>query len=300
VFSVSTQSVARSSSSLLRLALPNKGRLHQDTRTLLADAGYDLSGVSDRTLRVQVDEMLEVLFVRAQDIPQLIQDGLADVGVTGWDLVKESDFPLVDLLDLGFGRCRLVVATTQESQVTQVASLRPGSRVATSFPNSARRYFSELGLDMRLVDVTGAAEVAPHMGIADVIVDLTSSGETLRANGLRELATIVESTARLVCRSSSAKRDDVQALVLTLDSVLRARSQRYLLANVPLQSLERVKDALPGLSGPTVARIEGAGGERYAAISAVVSEKAVRTTISALRALGCVGILVTRIERLVP
>lgn len=284
----------------LRLALPNKGRLRSDIRTLMADAGYDLSCVSERSLRVQVDEGLQVLFVRTQDIPRLVQEGLADVGVTGWDLVSESEWPLVDLLDLGFGKCRLVVATTQDNTAEEVTQLRPGTRVATSFPNTARRFFSTKRVDVSLVDVSGAVEVSPHIGIADVIVDLVSSGETLRANGLRELETIVDSTARLVCRPSAAARADVQELALTLGSVLRARTQRYLLANAPLAALTRIKDKLPGLNGPTVARIEGSEGQRYAAISAVVPEASVRNTIAELRALGCVGILVTRIERLVP
>ncbi len=289
--------VASNRVSSLRLALPNKGRLSRDTRALLADAGYDLTAVSERSLRVRVDDELEVLFVRAQDIPELIQDGLADVGVTGWDLVVESERPLVELLDLGFGRCRLVVATTQDDSATSAMQLRPGSRVATSFPNSARRFFETKRLDMRLVDVSGAAEAAPYLGIADVIVDLTSSGETLRANGLRELETITESTARLVCSKSQAERAEVKALALALESVLRARTQRYLMANVPVRSLERVKAVLPGLNGPTVASVAGDSG--FAAIAAVVPEKDVRKTISSLRTLGCVGILVTRIERLV-
>lgn len=183
---------------MLRLAIPNKGRLHDDARSLLADAGLEVRAASDRALVASLGGEFEGIFVRAQDIPELVADGSADAGITGWDLVQEADRGLVSQLDLGFGRCRLVVAAREESGIRTLDDLAEGTRIATVFPRVTARFFAERGKAVTLVPVSGAVEAAPHLGIADVILDLTSSGSTLRVNGLREVATVLESTAHLV------------------------------------------------------------------------------------------------------
>ncbi len=287
---------------MLRIALPNKGRLSQDTKELFNDAGLEVRALSDRALTASLGGEFEAIFVRAQDIPEFVADGAADVGVTGLDLISECDRDLDIKLDLGFGRCRLAVAARDDGRLISISSLPANSKVATSFPNSARRFFAEQGLpSIEVVPISGAAEIAPHLGIADIIVDLVSTGSTLKTNGLREISTILTSTAQLVCpkdRSSwtGDKELALSELTLALDSVIKARGQRYLMANVPRDQLARVKEIIPGLNGPTV--IDVMNGGKFVAVHSVVPASGVYKIINALKSLGGEGILVTRIERL--
>lgn len=286
---------------MLRIALPNKGRLAEEARELLEDAGLDVRTSSDRALTASLGGEFEALFLRAQDIPEFVADGAADAGVTGWDLVQESDRALETLLDLGFGRCRLVVAVREDLPARAIEDLGTAPRVATPFPRLARRFFEARAPEAVIVPLSGAAEVAPHLGIADVVVDLTSTGSTLRVNGLREIGTILESTARLVARPGLAASHGgraLEVLVAALSSVLRARGQRYVMANVPRGALARVREVLPGIDGPTVVDVMDGG--QTVAVHAVVPAGAIYRTIADLKSLGGSGILVTRIERLMP
>jgi ATP phosphoribosyltransferase len=286
---------------LLRVALPNKGRLAQDTRDLFNDAGLEVRALSDRALRASLGGEFEAIFVRAQDIPEFVSDGAADAGITGLDLVDEGGRDVTSRLDLGFGRCRLAVAARDESGIVDISDLPPRTRVATAFPNVAARYFADAGLEVEIVPISGAAEIAPHLGIADVIVDLVSTGSTLRTNGLREVATVMWSTAQLIVSSnrsgwSPSKETALEELSTALESVISARGQRYLMANVPRDRLEEIRQILPGLNGPTV--IDVLDGGRHVAVHAVVAASSIYRTIADLKAAGGEGILVTRIERL--
>jgi len=288
---------------MLKIALPNKGRLATETRELFEDAGLDVRATSERALTASLGGEFQALFVRAQDIPVFVADGAADVGVTGRDLVCESGCALDSPVDLGFGRCRLVVAAREESGITKLDDLHGSPRVATSFPNLTRRFFDDAGRKVDLVPVTGATEIAPHLGIADVVVDLTSTGSTLRVNGLREIATILESTAHLVVTPTAFPRGSDRAraledLIAALTSVLRARDRRYLMANVPREALAEIRRILPGLNGPTV--VDVLDGGRFVAVHAVVPANGIYRTIAELKGQGAEGILVTRIERLMP
>lgn len=295
---------------MLRIALPNKGRLSEETRTLFNDAGLEVRSLGDRALTASLGGEFEAIFVRAQDIPEFVADGAADAGVTGWDLVQESQRPIESQLDLGFGSCRIVVAAKDDAGITsidQIGSVEHPARVATVFPRITRRFFESRGRPIDVVPVSGAAEIAPHLGIADVVVDITSTGSTLRVNGLREIETIMRSSAHLITASNgpsgvthgdASRVREFEELATALGSVIRARVQRYLMANVPRAALDAVRSVLPGLNGPTV--IELANGGAFVAVHAVVRADAVYRTIAQLRALGGEGILVTRIERLVP
>ena len=288
---------------MLRIALPNKGRLSDETRELFEDAGLPVRARGDRALTASLGGEFEAIFVRAQDIPEFVADGAADAGVTGWDLVCESGRELEVRLDLDFGRCRLVVAAREDSGIERLDDIVTG-RVATVFPRITRRFFNKPGCDIEVVPVSGAAEIAPHLGIADIVVDLTSTGSTLKVNGLREVGTVLESSARLVTRVAGSSPTDVNKaralddLATALESVLHARGQRYVMANVPRAALEQVKEVLPGLNGPTV--IDILNGGLHVAVHAVVPASAVYRTIARLKSLGGAGILVTRIERLMP
>jgi ATP phosphoribosyltransferase len=284
---------------MLRIAIPNKGRLNLDARSLLADAGLEVRTSSERALVASLGGEFEALFVRAQDIPEFVADGAADAGITGWDLAAESGRALTSRLDLAFGRCRLVLATRDDSSITSVAEIPAGSRVATVFPRLTREFFTAAGTSVELVPVSGAVEISPHLGIADFIVDLTSSGSTLRVNKLREVTTVLESTARLVVADTSrdaARARALDELTASLASVLAARDRRYVMANVPRSRLDEVKRILPGISGPTV--IDVMNGGAMVAVHAVAPADGIYRTINQLKAVGGEGILVTRIERL--
>ena len=303
---------------MLKIALPNKGRLSVDARELFADAGLPVRAQGDRALTASLGGEFEALFVRAQDIPEFVADGAADAGVTGFDLVAESGRELDQLLDLEFGKCRLVVAARDDAHIASLEDITGRRRVATVFPGVTRRFFERAGQPVEVVPVSGAAEIAPHLGIADIIVDITSTGSTLKVNGMREVATVLESTARLVVAGgvaamgpTSDKRQALDELTAALASVIRARGKRYLMANVPRAALARVRDVLPGINGPTVIDIlSGSGGQAgatagpnggdFVAVHAVVAASTVFRTIAQLKQLGGEGILVTRIERLMP
>lgn len=287
---------------MLRIAVPNKGRLSEEALDLFKRAGLPAQFRAERSLMAGLGEGFQALFVRAEDIPEFVADGAADLGVTGSDLVEESGRSVRELLDLGFGRCRLVLAVKEESPVSSTTDLPPGTRIATSFPHIAGRYFQEAGVPITLVPVSGACEITPHIGVADGIVDLVSTGSTLRVNGLREVATLVEASARLVGNVDRLSDPEVERriaeLVTALESVLRAERKRYLMANVPRAKLEEVREVIPGISGPTI--VEVLDGGTWVAAHAVVDADRLYQTINRLKALGAEGILVTRIERLMP
>jgi ATP phosphoribosyltransferase len=293
---------------MLRIALPNKGRLNQDCRELLNDAGLEVRASSERALTASLGGEFEAIFVRAQDIPEFVADGAADAGITGWDLVTESERTLESRLDLEFGRCRLVVAAREEGGIRSLNDLQGSPRIATVFPNLTRSFFAAAGKTVQVVPVSGAVEVAPHLGIADLIVDLTSTGSTLKVNGLREIATVLQSSARLITAAKPAadeprgrsldepRERSLNELVQALESVIAARGKRYVMANVPRDRLDEVKKVLPGISGPTI--IDLLNGGSMVAVHAVAPAASIYKTLTALKQLGGEGILVTRIERL--
>ena len=288
---------------MMRIALPNKGRLADGALELFELAGLKPEFRADRALVARLGSDFQAIFVRAQDIPGFVADGAAEFGITGRDLVEESHRSEVgELLDLGFGQCRLIVGVRDESTIKEPSQLVAGARVATSFPNLAVRFFQSLKIPIQVVSVSGAAEIAPHLGVADVIVDLASTGSTLRVNGLKEIGTILESTALLIGNQAALEVKDARQskdeLVAALESVLQARKKRYLMSNVPRDRLDEVRQVLPGISGPTI--VDVLDKDTWVAVHAVVDADAVYQTIARLKELGAEGILVTQIERLMP
>jgi len=280
----------------MRIAVPNKGRLHDPTVDLLERAGLTLVNGADRKLYADtVDPDVTVLFARSGDIPEYVADGAADLGITGYDQVRESAVDLVELLDLGYGACRLVLATPEASGLERVDGLAGGT-VATEFPNIAAEYLEEQGVDVDIVEVSGATELTPHVDIADGIVDITSTGTTLRMNRLAVVDEVLASSVRLFASPSVTDDPKVDQVATALGSVLAAEGRRYLMMNVPEDRLDEVREVIPGMGGPTVMDI--AGGDRFA-VHAVVDEDRVFETIAELKRVGASDILVTEIERLV-
>ncbi|ELY46271.1 ATP phosphoribosyltransferase [Natronorubrum sulfidifaciens] len=287
----------------MRIAVPNKGRLHEPTIDLLERAGLHLENGADRKLYADtVDPDISVLFARAADIPEYVADGAADLGVTGYDQVCEARVDNVEeVLDLEFGRCRLVLAAPEDGDIETVDDLA-GKTVATEFPNITADFFADTGVDPDIVEVTGATELTPHVEMADAIVDITSTGTTLKMNRLAVIDEVLASSVRLFGRDDVLDEPKVREVRTALTSVKQADGKRYLMMNVPTEMLDDVRDVIPGLGGPTVMNIageNGAAGEEKVAVHAVVNESDVFETITDVKRAGASDILVTEIERLV-
>jgi ATP phosphoribosyltransferase len=280
----------------MRIAVPNKGRLHEPTIELLERAGLHIVDGADRKLYAEtVDPDVTVLFARTSDIPEYVRDGAADLGITGYDQVRESGADLVELLDLDYGTCRIVLAAPEDGDISTVSDLE-GTTVATEFPTITAEFFEERGVDVDVAEVSGATELTPHVDIADGIVDITSTGTTLRMNRLAVVEEVLTSSVRLFASPEAADDPKVDQVATALGSVLAAEDQRYLMLNAPADSLDEIKDVIPGMGGPTVMDIAGTD---QVAVHAVVEEDRVFETISELKGVGASDILVTEIERLV-
>ncbi|NHN60342.1 MULTISPECIES: ATP phosphoribosyltransferase [Halorussus] len=287
----------------MRIAVPNKGRLHDPAMELLESAGLHAVDGADRKLYADtVDPEVTLLFARAADIPEYVSDGAAEVGITGLDQVREADpGNVAELLDLEFGQCRLVLAAPEDGDIRSVADVA-GKTVATEFPHITRQYFEQQDVEVDVVEVSGATELTPHVEMADAIVDITSTGTTLQVNRLAVVDEVLSSSVRLFARDDATDDEKVQQVVMALESVLSADGKRYLMMNAPQDRLGEVRDVIPGLGGPTVMNVESdedGNGDGMVAVHAVVDERNVFETINELKSVGASGILVTEIERLV-
>ena len=286
-------------SDIVRLAIPNKGRIAAPVMDLVEKSGLHLSEAGERRLISKtLDPHVEILFARPVDIPEYVATGAADLGITGHDMVIEREADVEELLDLELGKARLVLAVHEDSPVTSAKELK-GKKVATEFPIITRSYFGRLKVPVEVVLVGGACEAAPHLGIADAIVDLSSSGTTLKTNRLKVIDEVLVTSTHLIANRQSlkTKKEKIGEIRLALDSVLRARGQCYLMMNVKRSSLDTVRNVLPGLSGPTI--MDVASSEDLVAVHAVVSEERVYSLINALKRAGAKDILVMAIQRMV-
>ena len=279
----------------LRVALPNKGRLAEPALELLRNAGLDFE-LSERRLTAPVANAdVELLFVRTEDVAEYVADGLVELGITGADLVAEHGGPLRSVLPLGFGACSLVLAAPREREVRRLRDL-DGCRVATSFPRVTAAFLEREGVRAQVVEVRGAVEVTPQLGVADVVVDLVASGSTLRMNGLRPVATLLASEALLVARETADDDGRIGDLVDMLRSVIDARGREYMMMNAPADALERIRALIPGLSGPTVMPLADPA---FIAVHSVVERSQLWRIVPALKEVGARDILVVPIEKVI-
>ena len=281
------------------LALPNKGRLHEPALDLLEKAGIrviDRGMLYGRTN----DPEINVIFARAADIPNLVEAGAADLGVTGHDYVVEADADVEELLDLEFGRAELVLAVMRNSGIEDLSDLKPGLRVATKYVNIASNFFRRLGLEAEVIRITGAAEVMPHLKVADAIIDISSTGTTLKTHGLKPLKVILESSARLIANKKSleVKRDKLMEIKLAIESVLRGKGKKLLMMNVPDRFLKEVLSVLPAMAGPTIAEVKSE--ERMWEVYTVIDEDEVYRVVNLVKKAGAKDLLVIPIERVIP
>lgn len=282
----------------LRLAVPNKGRLAEPAVALLHEAGYRFEA-DDRRLFAPCENFpLDLLFVRAEDIPEYTADGVVDLGITGSNLVEERARTVAGGMALGFGHCLLQVAVPDERPLTVVSDLQ-GRAVATSHPRTTARFFADRKVPVELIEISGAVEITPLLGVADAIVDLVSTGSTLAVNGLRAIDTILASEAQLIRHPelSPEKAQRARQLETMLASVIAARRRKYLMMNAPADALDLIKKVIPGMQSPTVMPLADPG---MIAVHAVVDADKVWALLGPLKAVGATSILVMPIEKLIP
>jgi ATP phosphoribosyltransferase len=274
----------------LRIAVPSKGRLREPAIELLHDAGLGPETPGDRALAFPCrNAPVEALLVRADDVPEYVQDGVVDCGITGVDIVRERGANVVELQRLGFGACTLEAAVPTESDVQSIDDLR-GARIATSFPRLARELLPE---PIELVDVHGSVELAPRLGLADAIVDLVSSGSTLRTNGLRSLGLLLESEAVLI--GNPEPTAEAVDLAGVFRSVVDARGARYLMLNAPADALEEICALVPGSRAPSVLPLAEEG---MVAVHSVIPAADVWRLLPELERAGASSILLVPVERM--
>lgn len=282
---------------MLRIAVQSKGRLNEDTMTLLQEAGIKVNS-SKRTLLVQsVNFPVEVLFLRDDDIPQTVADGVADLGIVGENEFVERSEDAEIVKRLGFSKCRLSLAISKSVDYPGVEWFR-GKKIATSYPNILRKFMREQGVDMDIHVITGSVEIAPGIGLADGIFDIVSSGSTLVSNNLKEVEIVMRSEALLIGNKhlSADKKEILSELLFRIEAVRAAEDKKYVLMNAPSDKIDDIIKVLPGIKSPTIMPLATAG---WSSIHTVLDEKCFWEIIGQLKTLGAEGILVLPIEKMI-
>ncbi|NDC39563.1 MAG: ATP phosphoribosyltransferase [Proteobacteria bacterium] len=283
--------------SLLRLAIQKSGRLTEDSRTLIAECGIELDYVGAKLRAAARNFPVELLFLRDDDMPRYCADGVIDAAIVGQNILLEQELETCLVRELGFGRCRLAIATLKGFPYRSIESLQ-GLKIATSYPNILGKFLRERGVRASIHEISGSVEVAPSLGLGEAICDLVSSGSTLLSNGLVEVETVAFSQAALVCspRLAEEKRKLLDQLLFRIDAVLRAGKTKYITLNAPNEALPGIVRLLPGLKSPSILPLALPG---WSSLHTVVSEDDFWGRIESLRAAGAQGILVLPIEKVI-
>ncbi len=282
---------------MLRIAVQSKGRLYEDTMNLLKEAGIKVSSTK-RTLLVQSSNFpLEVLFLRDDDIPQTVADGVADIGIVGENEFVERGFEADIVKRLGFSKCRISLAIPKAIEYPGVEWFN-GKKIATSYPGILRKFMQEKGIDINVHVIQGSVEIAPGIGLADGIFDIVSSGSTLVSNNLKEVEVVMQSEALLIGNQdlTDEKKAILEQLLFRIESVLIADGKKYVRMNAPKSQLAAITKVLPGLKSPTIIPLAD---EDWCSVHSVLDEKQFWEIVGQLKALGAEGILVTPIEKMI-
>lgn len=281
----------------LRIAIQKSGRLHEESMALLKTCGIQLQSGAGK-LKSEADNFpLEVFFLRDDDIPQYVEDGVADIGIVGENVLLEKNRKTKLIKKLGFGKCRLSIAVPKEKNYSGLKSLN-GKRIATSYPVVLSQFLKQHKLKAELHEISGSVEIAPGIGLADVICDLVSSGSTLLTNGLKEVEVVLKSEAVLIghLQLNKERQELIQKLVFRINALQEAKSNKYILLNAPNNKLEKICKILPGMKSPTVLPLAKEG---WSSIHSVVNENKFWDIIEALKKEGAQGILVVPIEKMI-
>ncbi len=281
----------------LRIAIQKSGRLSEKSLALLKEAGISLNNGSRKLRSVAQSFPLEVIYLRDDDIPQYVEDGVAHIGIVGENEFAEKECQ-VDLIErLGYSRCRLSIAVPKSETYDGLDDLN-GKRIATSYPVILKKYLAEHGVNADVHVLSGSVELAPSIGVADAIFDIVSSGSTLISNGLKEVEVIMKSEAVIVAnRNLGDKVSSILTdLLFRISSVMAASNNKYILLNAPNENLQEIIDVIPGMQSPTVMPLAETG---WSSVHSVLNEKTFWSVIDRLRELGAQGILVIPIEKMI-
>lgn len=281
----------------LKIAIQKSGRLHEDSVRLLKDCGIEIKNGGNK-LKTESDNFpMEIYFLRDDDIPQYVEDEVADVGIVGENVLYEKNKNIEVVEKLGYGKCRLSVAVSRNETYNDVSFLQ-GKKIATSYPGIVGKFLADNKVKAEIHEISGSVEIAPGIGLADAIVDLVSSGSTLFANGLKEAETILQSQAVLVKNASIGNEQDalLQKLLFRIRAVKKAKNNKYVLLNAPNENLQTIIGLLPGMKSPTVLPLAVPG---WSSVHSVLSENEFWEIIEKLKDAGAQGILVIPIEKMI-
>lgn len=283
--------------SKLKLALQKSGRLSEKSLKLLEECGIKISNGTRKLKAVSSNFPLEILFLRDDDIPQYVEQGVADIGILGLNEVLEQKKQIETIQKLGFAQCRLSLAIPKEESYNGIQYFE-GKKIATSYPEILSDYFQEKNINTQIEKIGGSVEIAPGIGLSDAIFDIISTGSTLLTNGLKEVETVVESEAVLVSNNdlSDDKQEILKKLLFRINAVKEASESKYILLNAPNENVEKIINILPGMKSPTILPLAESG---WSSIHSVIKEDQFWEVIEKLKNEGAQGILVLEIEKMI-
>jgi ATP phosphoribosyltransferase len=281
----------------LRLAIQKSGRLSDSSRKLIAESGIEVEQIGAQLRSAAYNFPLELLYLRDDDIPEYVADGVVDAAIVGLNVVREQEGEVRIIRGLGFGRCRLSIAVPKSFSYNGLQSLQ-GAKIATSYPNILGAYLTSQGISAEIQVISGSVEIAPTIGLGDAVCDLVSSGSTLLSNGLVEVETVLQSEAVLIASPSLAaeKEDILKRFLFRINAVLRARNTKYITLNTPTEAIPRIVELLPGMKSPSVLPLTIPG---WSSLHTVVSEDDFWGLVEKLKQTGAEGILVLPIEKVI-
>jgi ATP phosphoribosyltransferase len=279
----------------LKIAIQKSGRLNEKSVELLKNCGLSFENYKSSLISPVSNFPLEILFLRDDDIPEYVQDGIADLGIVGENVIEETEVAVSYLQRLGFGKCSLKIAITNNSDITDIQGLN-GKSIATTYPVILGKFLAKQNIDADIRTISGSVEISPGLGLSDAICDLVSTGGTLKSNGLKPFADVMSSEAVLIGSKGSENNDLIQELIQRIQSVLRAKETKYVVLNVEKANLPDILKLLPGVKSPSVLPLAEEG---WVAVHTVIPERDFWSRISQLKQAGAQGIVVMPIEKII-
>ncbi|HTD99786.1 MAG TPA: ATP phosphoribosyltransferase [Mucilaginibacter sp.] len=279
----------------LKIAIQKSGRLNEKSVELLKNCGLSFENYKSSLISPVSNFPLEILFLRDDDIPEYVQDGIADLGIVGENVIEETEVKVSYLQRLGFGKCSLKIAVPNTNDIQTLAELN-GKSIATTYPVILGKFLKEKGIQADIRTISGSVEISPGLGLSDAICDLVSTGGTLKSNGLKPFADVMSSEAVLIGRAGSENEELVKELIQRIQSVLRAKETKYVVLNVHRDNLKKVTALLPGVKSPSVVPLAE---EDWVAVHTVIPERDFWDRISQLKQAGAQGIVVMPIEKII-
>lgn len=279
----------------LKIAIQKSGRLNEKSVEILKNCGLSFENYKSSLISTVTNFPLEILFLRDDDIPEYVQDGIADLGIVGENVIIEAGADVAYLQELGFGKCTLKIAVKNDSNISELAQLQ-GKAIATSYPVILKKFLEENGVDAQIRNISGSVEIGPGLGLSDAIFDIVSTGGTLKNNGLKPFQNVMDSQAVLIGSKGMENHPEVLELLQRIQSVLRAKATKYVVLNVAKENLQAVVDLLPGVKSPTVVPLFEEG---WVAVHSVIAEQDFWEKINSLKGAGAQGIVVMPIEKII-